>query len=152
MHRTTELASQLIDGNLIDDNLLSSETETDNSQIKFIALSNAEKNLSETQQVTLNATSLQTQTYFRSPHPGGEKRRPGIRLCLQARMLLKRGIRNRERTRKWENEKQEPTLALSVTLLPILCVVSRFPFCSSCTLPDSRSVFSVLVTSKVISF
>ena len=58
MHRTTELASQLIDGNLIDDNLLSPETETDNSQIKFIALSNAEKNLSETQQVILNATSL----------------------------------------------------------------------------------------------
>ena len=117
-----------------------------------MAFSNAEKNLSETQQVTLNATSLQTQTYFRSPHPGGEKRRPEIRLCLQARMLLKRGIRNRERTRKWENEKQEPTLALSVTLLPILCVVSRFPFCSSCTFPDSRSAFLVLVTSKVISF
>ena len=52
MHRTTELASQLSDGDLIDDNLLSPETETDNSQIKFIALSNAEKNLSETQQVT----------------------------------------------------------------------------------------------------
>ena len=52
MHRTTELASQLVDGNLIDDNLLSLETETDNSEIKFIALSNAEKNLSETQQVT----------------------------------------------------------------------------------------------------
>ena len=52
MHRTTELASQLVDGNLIDDNLLSPETETDNSEIKFIALSNAEKNLSETQQVT----------------------------------------------------------------------------------------------------
>ena len=72
MHRTTVLASQLIDGNLIDDNLLSSETETDNSQIKFTALSNAEKNLSETQQVILNATSLRTQTYFRSLHPGGE--------------------------------------------------------------------------------
>ena len=52
MHCTTVLASQLIDGNLIDDNLLSPETETDNSQIKFIALSNAEKNLSETQLVT----------------------------------------------------------------------------------------------------
>ena len=52
MHCTTELASQLSDGNLIDDNLLSLETETDNSEIKFIALSNAEKNLSETQQVT----------------------------------------------------------------------------------------------------
>ena len=52
MHRTTELAGQLVDGNLIDDNLLSLETETDNSEIKFIALSNAEKNLSETQQVT----------------------------------------------------------------------------------------------------
>ena len=52
MHRTTELAGQLSDGDLIDDNLLSPETETDNSQIKFIALSNDEKNLSETQQVT----------------------------------------------------------------------------------------------------
>ena len=49
MHRTTVLASQLIDGNLIDDNLLSPETESDYSEIK---LSNAEKNLSETQQVT----------------------------------------------------------------------------------------------------
>ena len=67
--------------------------------------------------------------------------RPEIRLCPQARMLLKRGIKNRERTRKWENEKRESTLALSVTLLPILCVVSRFPFCSSCTFSDFRSAF-----------
>jgi len=52
MRCTTELASWLIDGNLIDDNLLSPETESDYSEIKFIALSNAEKNLSETQQVT----------------------------------------------------------------------------------------------------
>ena len=63
--------------------------------------------------------------------PGWEKRQPEIRLSPQARMLLKRGIRSRERTRKWENEKWEPTLALavSVTLLPILCVVSPSPFC-----------------------
>ena len=98
MHCTTVIASQLIDGNLIDDNLLSPETETDNSQIKFTALSNAEKNLSETQQVILNATSLRTQTYFRSLHPGGEKRRPEIRPCPQARMLMTKTRNKEQRT------------------------------------------------------
>ena len=39
-------------GKQIDDNLLSPETETDYTDFKFHALSNAEKNLSETQQVT----------------------------------------------------------------------------------------------------
>ena len=39
-------------GKQIDDNLLSPETETDYTDFKFHALSNAEENLSETQQVT----------------------------------------------------------------------------------------------------
>ena len=41
----------MIGGKQIDDNLLSPETDTDYTDFKFIALSNAKKNLSETQKV-----------------------------------------------------------------------------------------------------
>ena len=124
---------------LIGDNLLRPETETDYTEVKFIAVSNAEKNLSETQQVTwmLLACGHRRISGRHFSPLGWRERRPEIRLCLQARMLLKRGIRYKERTRKWENEKWEQFLSprpISNFITHSLCC---FPF--SFLFPHARS-------------